>query len=85
MAKMDARILINDNLQTVANQWHISIQELIDGVPITKPNLADKLDDVQKHSILSILDIDGTRHGIINIHGFSSNELQSMLDSIPTH
>ncbi len=47
MAKMDARSLINNNLQTIASQWHINIQDLIDGVPVPKPKLADKLDDVQ--------------------------------------
>ncbi len=45
MAKMDARSLINNNLQTIASQWHINIQDLIDVVPVSKPNLADKLDD----------------------------------------
>ncbi len=40
--------------QTIASQWHINIQDLIDGVPVCKPNLADKLDDVQKHNILCI-------------------------------
>ncbi len=60
MTKMDAGNLINNNLQTIASQWHINIQNLIDGVPVPKPNLADKLDDVQKHNILCILDIDGT-------------------------
>ncbi len=33
-----------NNLQTIASQWHINIQDLIDGVPVPKPNLADKLD-----------------------------------------
>ncbi len=42
---MDARSLINNKLQTIASQWHI------DGVPVSKPNLTDKLDDVQKHDI----------------------------------
>ncbi len=61
MAKMDVRSLINNNLQTIASQWHINIQDLIDVVPVSKPNLADKL-DVQKHNILCILDNDGTRN-----------------------
>ncbi len=52
MDKMDARSVINNNLQTIANQRHINIQDLIDSVPVLKPNLADKLDDVQKHNIL---------------------------------
>ncbi len=85
MAKMDARSLINNILQTIASQWHINIQDLIDGVPVPKPNLADKLDDVQKHNILCILDIDGTRNGIIEIPSFNSNELKSMLDSVSTN
>ncbi len=81
MAKIDARSLINNNLQTVAYQWHITIQNLIDGVPVPKP---DKLDDVQKHNIC-ILDIDGTRNGKIEIPGFNSNELKSMPDSVSTN
>ncbi len=85
MAKMDARSLINNNLQTVASQWHINIQDLIDGVPVTKPNLADKLDNVQKHHILCILFIDGTRNGITEIPDFNSNELKSMLDSVSSN
>ncbi len=85
MAKMDARCLINNNLQTIASQWHINIQDLVDGVPIPKFNLADKLDDVQKHNILCILDIDGTKNGITEIPGFNSNELKSMLDSVSTN
>ncbi len=36
MAKIDARSLINNNLQTIARQWHINIQDLIDGVPVPK-------------------------------------------------
>ncbi len=44
---------------------------MIDSVPVPKPNLADKLDDVQKHNILCILDIDGTRNGITEIPGFT--------------
>ncbi len=51
MAKMDVRSLINNNLQTIASQWHINIQDLIDDVPVPEPNLADKLDDLQKHNI----------------------------------
>ncbi len=51
----------------------------------TKPNLADKFDDVQKHNILCILDIDGARNGIIEIPGFNSKELKSMLDSVSTN
>ncbi len=82
---MDARSLINYNLQTIASQWHIHIQDLINSVPVPKANQADKLDDVQKHNILCILDIDGTRNGIIEIPGFNSNELKSMLDSVSTN
>ncbi len=85
MAKMDGRSLINNNLQTIANQWHINIQDLIDGVPVPKSNLTDKLDDVQKHNILYILDIDATKNGIIEIPGFNSNELKRILDSISTN
>ncbi len=85
MAKMDVRSLINNNLQTIASQWNINMQDLIDGVPVPKPNLADKLGDVQKHNILCILDIDGTRNGIIEIHGFNSNDLKNMLDSVSTN
>ncbi len=85
MVKMDARSLINNNLQTIASQRHINIQDLIDGIPVPKPNLADKLDDVQKHNILCILNIDGTRNGTIEIPGFNSNELKSMLDSVSTN
>ncbi len=85
MAKMDARRLINNNLQTIASQWHINIQDLIDGVPVPKPNLSDKLDDVQKHNILCILDIDRTRNGIIEILVFNRNELKSMIDSVSTN
>ncbi len=59
MAKMDDRSLINNNLKTIVSQWHINIQDLIDGVPVCKPNLADKLDDVQKHNTLCILDLKG--------------------------
>ncbi len=44
-------------MQTIASQSHINIQDLIDGVLVPKPNLADKLDDVQKHNILCIFDI----------------------------
>ncbi len=84
MAKMDDRSLINNNLKTIASQWHINIQDLIDGVPVPKPNLADKLDDVQNNNILCILDIDRTRNGITEIPGFNSNELKSMLDSAST-
>ncbi len=36
MAKMDARSLINNNLQTITSQWHINIQDSIDGVPVPK-------------------------------------------------
>ncbi len=79
MAKVDARSSINNNLQIIANQWHINIQDLIHGVPVPKPNLADKFHDVQKHNILCILDIDGTRNGLIEIPGFNSNELKSMI------
>ncbi len=78
---MDARSLINNNLQTIASQWHIHIQDLINSVPVPKANQADKLDDVQKHNILCILDIDGTRNGIIEIPGFNSN----ILDSVSTN
>ncbi len=85
MAKMDARSCINNNLQTIANQWHINIQNLTNGVTVSKPNLADKLDDVQKHNILCILDIDRTRNGIIEIPHYNSNELKSMLDSVSTN
>ncbi len=79
---MDARSLINNNLQTIASQWHINIQYLIDGVPVPRPNLVDKLDNVQKHNILCI---DGTRNGINEIPGFNSNELKRMLDSVSTN
>ncbi len=85
---MDARILINNNLQTIASQCHINIQHLIDGVSVSKSNLDDKLDDVQKHNVLCILDIDETRNGITEIPGFKSNELciyKSMLDSVSTN
>ncbi len=41
MAKMDVRCLINNNLKS---QWHINIQDLIDGDPVPKPNLADKME-----------------------------------------
>ncbi len=85
MDKMDTRSLINNNLQTIANQWHINIQNLTNGVPVSKPNLADKLDDVQKHNILCILDIYRTRNGIIEIPHYNSNELKSMLDSVSTN
>ncbi len=63
----------------------INIQDLIDVVPVPKSNLADKLDDVQKHNILCILDIDGTRNGIIKIPGLNSYELKSMPDSVSTN
>ncbi len=82
---MDARCLVNNNLQTIASHWHINIKDLTNDVPVSKPNVDDKLDDVQKHNILSILDIDGTRNGIIEIPGFNSNELKSMLDSLSTN
>ncbi len=82
---MDAWSLINNDLQTIASQWHINIQDLTDGVPVPIPNLADKLDDVQKLNILCILDIDGPRNGIIEIPGFNSNELKRMLDSVSTN
>ncbi len=68
---MYAKSLIDNNLQTIASQWHINIQDLIDSVPVPKPNMADKLDDVQKHNILCILDIDGTRNRIIEIPGLT--------------
>ncbi len=71
--------------QKTLSQWHVNIQDLIDGVPVPQPNMADKLDDVQKHNILSILDIDVTRNGIIEILGFNSNELKGMLDSVSTN
>ncbi len=58
---------------------------MIDGVPVPKPNLADKLDDVQKHNIICILDIDRTRNRKNEIPGFNSNELKSMLDSVSTN
>ncbi len=48
-----------------------NIQDLTDGVPVTKPNLADKFDDVQKHNILCILDNDGARNGITAIPCYS--------------
>ncbi len=83
--KMDIRSLINNNLQTIASELHIIIQDLIDGVPVPKPNLADKWDDVQKHNILFILYFNGTRNGIIEIPGFNSNELKSMLDYVSTN
>ncbi len=67
---MDIRSLINNNLQTIGSELHIIIQDLIDGVPVPKPNLADKWDDVQKHNILFILYFNGTRNGIIEIPGF---------------
>ncbi len=54
-------------------------------VSVPTPNLADKLDDVQKHNILCILDIDGMRNGIIDIPGFNNNELKCMLDSVSTN
>ncbi len=85
MAKMDARSLINNKLQTIASQWHINIHDLMDGVLVPKPNLADKLYDVQKHNILCILNIHGTRNGITEIPGFNSNELKSMCDSVSTN
>ncbi len=85
IATIDARSLINNNLKTIASQWHINIQDLIDGVPVPKPNLADKLDDVQKHIILCILDIDATRNGIIEIPGININELKHILDSVSTN
>ncbi len=44
MAEMDARSLINNNLKTIVNRWHINIQDLIDGDPVPKPNLADKME-----------------------------------------
>ncbi len=77
--------LLYEKIFDVANRWHINIQDLIDSVPVPKPNLADKLDGVQKHNILCILDIDVTRNGIIEIPGFKSNELKSMLDSVSTN
>ncbi len=49
--------------------------------PVTIPNLADKLDDVQMHNILSILNIDG----INDIPGFNSNELKSMINCVSTN
>ncbi len=83
---MDARSLINNNLQTIESQWHINIQDLMDGVLVPKTNLADKLDDVQQHNILCILDIDRTRNGLITeIPGFNSNKLKSMLNSVSTN
>ncbi len=51
----------------------------------TISNLADKVDDVQKHNILCILDINVTRNRIKEISGFNSNKLQSMLDSVSTN
>ncbi len=60
----------NDNLQTIASQRHLNIQDLIDGESIPKPNLADKFGDVQKHNILCILDTHGTRNGITEIPGY---------------
>ncbi len=65
--------------------WHINRQDLIDGVPVPKPNLADKLDDVQNYNILCILDIDGTRNRLTEIAGFNSYELKSILDSASTN
>ncbi len=64
---------------------YIYIHDLIDGVSVPKPNLADKLDDAQKHNILCILDIDGTKNAITAIPGFNSNELKIMLDSLSTN
>ncbi len=58
---------------------------MIDGVSVPISNLADKLIDVEKHNILCILDIDGIRNGIIQIPGFNSNELKSVLDSVFTN
>ncbi len=42
IAKIDSRRLINNNLQTIASQWHIHILDLINGVAVATPNLADK-------------------------------------------
>ncbi len=85
MAKMDSRSLINNNLQTIASQWYMYKEDLIDSVPVPKPNLADKLDDVQKHNKLCILNIHGTRQGIIEIPGFNGNGLKSMIDCVSTN
>ncbi len=54
---MDVTSFINNNLQTIASQWHVNIQDLLHCLPIPKHKLADKLEDVQKHNILFILDM----------------------------
>ncbi len=49
--------------------FFIDLRYLIDGMPVV-----DKLDDVQKHNILYILDIYWTGNEIIQISGCNSNE-----------
>ncbi len=80
MAKIDDRGLINNNLQTIASMRYINIHDLISSVPVPKPNIADKLDGVQKHNKLCILD----RNRVVEILDFNNNELKNMFDCVST-
>jgi hypothetical protein len=82
IAKTDARSIINQNLQTIANEWRVDIEHLIQGVPVVKPNIANSLDDTQKHSILCVLEVDSVRNGLVDIPGFNNTELQDIMEYV---
>lgn len=75
----DARSLINLNLQKIAKDTNTDIEQLI-SCNITKVSSSQLLDNSQLHSIESILELDSTLNGLVQIPGFSVDELKQMID-----
>ncbi len=55
---MTTQSIMTYKLLQASDMWNI--QHLMDSIPVPKPNPVDTLDDVHKHNILCILDIDRT-------------------------
>ena len=81
MAKHDARSLINQNVQKISSEWNVDFRILINCDYVNNTNV-EELSNIQMDSIRCILEIDSVRNNVVEIPGFSFEELYSIYEHV---